>query len=225
MRKPTAVMAVVMMVAACGGGSSGGAPSDTIDPKLRDQLTADVAVLQAADLPGSFSRSTSSPSSTSDASESVSGAAAECFQTNDARTAFSVREFVNGPQLRHIIVRGEVETHADASSLSGKLAAVTSSAASKCMKQFIGRLFAVEAGVVGDVAVVPSKVDAGFDEQAGFVFTVPVSGNGDFTIGVEIVFGRVDRFKATASVVAFDKTPDHSLVVAAMKAMANRLRQ
>ena len=53
-----------------------------------------------------------------------------------------VREFVNGPQLRHLIVRGEVETHADATTLTGKLTAFTATSAASCMKQFVGRLFA-----------------------------------------------------------------------------------
>jgi hypothetical protein len=222
MRKPMAVMAIVLIAAACGG-SGGPAGNDTIDPTVRDQLTADAAVLQVDDLVGTFSRASSKKSA--DASESVSGAADECFQTNGAKTAFSVREFVNGPQLRHIIVRGEVETYADASSLTGKLTAFTPAAASTCMQQFIGRLFAAEGGVAGEVAVVPSRVDADFDEQVGFVFTVPVSSDGDFTIGVEILLGRIDRVRSTAIVVAFDRTPDHSLAVAAMTAMANRLRQ
>jgi hypothetical protein len=225
MRKLAMTLGALIVTAACSGGGGGGATSATIKPTVRDQLAADAAVLQAADLPGSFSRSTSSSSSGSDATESVSSAADECFRTNDAETASSVREFVNGPQLRHIIVRGEVEAHADVSSLTGKLTAFTPADASTCMKQFIGRLFAAEGGVVGDVAVLPSEVDADFDEQGGFVFTVLVSENGDFTIGVEIVFGRVGRFRATASVVAFDKTPDHALALAAMKAMENRLRQ
>jgi hypothetical protein len=213
---------VALIVAGCGGGGGTG-PVDTINPTVRDQLAADAAVTQVSDLSGYFIHASTRSSSSSDASESVSGAAAECFPTNDAKTASAVREFVNGPQLRHIIVRGEVETHADASTLTGKLTAFTPATAAECMKQFIARLFASEGGVVGEVAVTPSKVDASFDEQVGFVFTVPVSSGGAFTIGVEIVLGRVDRFRSTVSVVAFDHTPDHSLAVAAMAAMANRL--
>jgi hypothetical protein len=208
------VLGIVLVLSACGGGG-GSATVATIDPKVANQIAVDAAVLQASDLAGNWNTNRAlTDSSTS--RDKVSEAAAECFRTDgDDVTANALREFLSGPSLGHVIVRGELESHRDATSLTGKLTAFTQEAASSCLKQYILHLFSPGGGVVGDLAITPSKVDGVGDEQGGFLISAPVSLNAlDFTIG-----------RATMTVINFDTIPDHALAVAGMKATAHRLAE
>src|SRR5258708_39030257 len=120
MRKTLAVLVILLSAAACGGGGNASSTSDTIAPKVRDQLASDIAVLQAPDLPGGVFVAAGSTDVESTARDKVSQEADDCFITavND-KTATAVREFVNGKELQHIIVRGEIEAHTSASGLTG----------------------------------------------------------------------------------------------------------
>ena len=209
------------VVAACGGGSS--APPPTIDPMTGDQLAVDAAVLQMSDLPGTWS--TNRPASTaSDALPSrddVLTIADACFATPDGITATTAREFLSGPTLGHVLVRGVIEAHADASTVAGKLPAFTADATKACVQTEIQKI--VPGATIVDLSVVPSTVAGTGDEGGGFLITVHLAGGEDFTIGEDIVFARFGRFRAACTVVNFDTQPDHSLCAESLKAMVRRL--
>ena len=185
----------------------------------------DAAVLQASDLPGSWS--TNRPATTaSDAlpsREDVLTIADACFPTPDGITATTAREFLSGPTLGHVLVRGVVEAHRDASTLTGKLPAFTLDATKACVQQEIQKLF--PGAVITDVSVVPSTVANAGDERGGFLINVHLSSGEDFFIGEDIVLARFGRFRAACTVVNFDTQPDHALCAEGLKAMGRRLEQ
>jgi len=186
-------------------------------------LAVDAAVLQMTDLPGSWS--TNRPASTaSDALPSrddVLTIADACFATPDGITATTAREFLSGPTLGHVLVRGVVEAHADASTVSGKLPAFTPEATKACVQGELQKIF--PGAVISDVSVVPSPLADVGDERGGFLITVRLASGEDFTIGEDILFARLGRFRAACTVVNFDTQPDHSLCAESLKAMVRRL--
>jgi hypothetical protein len=225
------ILATLMVLAACGGGG-GGATSDTIDPKVTDQLAANAAVLQASDLPGLFSSNSSSSSSTAD--QQVSLDANQCFTSaTDQQSsapdkeliAAAEREYAIGLRLDAVIVRGRVEMYRDATTPGSKLAAFGQSAVTDCLKRlYVDQLSAVGA-TVGDVSVTRSKVEGTGDEQAGFLISFVATIDGvDHPFAIEFDFTRVGRVGLIVSVIS-PRGLDHSLAVTAMTAMAHRLSQ
>lgn len=216
-------LTLAVTIAACGGGGSS-APPPTIDQTTKDQLTVDAAVLQMSDLPGTWS--TNRPASTaSDALPSrddVLTIADTCFATPDGITATTAREFLSGPTLGHVLVRGVAEAHADASTITGKLPAFTTDAAKACVQQEIQKLFP---GAIADLSVVPSVPGTAGEERGGYLLTVHLSSGADFVIGEDIVYARFGRFRAACTVVNFDTQPDHVLCTDALAAMGRRLEQ
>lgn len=214
---------IAFAFAACSGGGGGASPSDTISPKARDQLAVDAAALQPADLPPTYSpdKATDVLSSTRDR---VSEAADECLKTDADATAIAIRELLSGKELGHIIVRAEVEAHADAGALTTAMAGLKQDDIAACVKDFASKLFNSPDSTIGTVAVTPKGVDGVGEDVGGFVLSVPVAIGGlQFTIGNDIAFARVGRYRATVSVITFDRDPDHSLAVAAMTGMVKRL--
>lgn len=213
---------VIATLAGCSSGGTGASPSDTVSPKVRDQLAVDTASLQAADLPGRFSpeRATDVLSSTRD---QIAQAADECLVADDdGTTAVAIRELLSGQELGHIIVRGRVESHGDAATLQQAMDQLTSDGVNTCITQFSQRLFAT--GTIGTVTIAPSSIDGVGEKSGGFVVTVPVSfGELQFSIGAEILFARVDRYRSIATVVTFDRLPDHALATAALTNTVGRL--
>lgn len=212
--------AVALAACSSGGGASGSA--DTVPPRAREQLAMDAAALQATDLPGTFTpeRATDVLSSTRD---QIAQAADECLVADeDGTIAVAIREFLSGDELGHIIVRTITESHTDAAALQAGIEQRAPDAVKECVTQFAVKLFAT--GVIGEVTVTASEVAGVGEQRGGFVFTIPVSfGELQFTIGSEIVYARVDRFRAVATVITFDRIPDHALVDAALRAMVGRL--
>jgi hypothetical protein len=217
-------LTLATVVAACGGGGSS-APPPTIDSTTKDQLTVDAAVLQMSDLPGTWS--TNRPASTASdelpSRDDVLTIADTCFPTPDGITATTAREFLSGPTLGHVLVRGVVEAHQDASTLTGKLPAFTADATKACVQQEIQKIF--PGAMVTDISVVPSTVAGAGDERGGFLITVRLASGAEFAIGEDIVFARVGRFRAACTVVNFDTTPDHALCTEGLKAMGRRLEE
>lgn len=211
----------------CGGGSGSSKPPPTIDPQERDRLAVDAAVLQASDLPGVWN--TNRPASTASESlptrDDVLTIADVCFPTPDGITSTTAREYLSGPTLGHVLVRGVVEAHRDAASLSSALATLSPATVKACVPELVHRVFG-DGVTLGAVTVDSSSVDGVGDERGGVVVSIPLSGSGgDFSIGVDIVYARVDRFRATCTVVNFDSPPDHALCVEGLKAMVHRLGQ
>jgi hypothetical protein len=105
------------------------------------------------------------------------------------------------------------------------LATLSPATVKACVPDLVKRVFG-DGVSLGAVTVDSSSVDGVGDERGGAVVTIPLSGSGvDFTIGVDIVFARVDRFRATCTVVSFDSPPDHGLCAEGLKAMVHRLEQ
>ena len=217
------VVACAFVVAACGGGGKA-RPSPTIPQQTKDQLAVDASVLQLSDLPGTWD--TNRPASTaSDALPSrddLLTIADTCFPTNDGITATTAREFLSGPTLGHVLVRGVVEAHADATSIAGKLSAFTDADTSTCVQQVVQKVFGASAAI-GDLSIKPSTVDGAGDERGGFLVSINLSNAGSgFTIGADMVFARAGRFRATCTVINFDSQPDHALCAEGLKAMLRR---
>jgi hypothetical protein len=234
MRKPAVLLATLMVLAACSGGGTTRATSQTIDPKVSDQLAANAAVLQASDLPGSFSSESSSSSSSSSAAPQVSLGANRCLTSatgqassapDNAPIATAEREYAIGLRLDAIIVAGRVEMYRDATAPASKLAAFGQTATTDCVKKFyVDQLTAVGA-TVGEVSVTGSKVDGFGDEQAGFLVSFVATIDAvDHPFAIEFDFTRNGRVGLTVSVVS-PRGLDHSLAVTAMKAMAHRSSQ
>jgi hypothetical protein len=220
-RKLGCVLAAVVL-AACSSGGTGAGPSDTISPKVRDQLAVDAASLQPADLPGHWTpeRATDVLSSTRD---QIAQAADECLAVDDdGTTAVAIRELLSGQELGHIIARGRVESHGDASTLATGLDQVTSDGVKDCITRFATKLFST--GTIGDVTVTPSTVAGVGQQGGGFLFSIPVSFSElQFAIGADIVYARVDRYRSIATVITFDRVPDHALVTSALTNTVSRL--
>jgi hypothetical protein len=178
-----------------------------------------------SDLPGSWS--TNRPASTaSDAlpsQEDVLTLADACFPTPDGITATTAREFLSGPTLGHVLVRGVVEAHRDASTITGKLPAFTADAAKACVQMEIEKIF--PGATITDVSVVPSPPGNAGDERGGFLINVHLASGENFFIGEDIVFARFGRFRAVCTVVNFDTQPDHALCTDALAATGRRLEQ
>jgi hypothetical protein len=217
-------LALVITIAACGGGGSS-APPPTIDPTTKDQLSVDAAVLQMSDLPGSWStnRQASTAADQLPSRDEVLTIADTCFRTPDGITATTAREFLSGPTLGHVLVRGVVEAHQDASTLTGKLPAFTADATKACVQQEIQKI--LPGATITDISVVPSTVAGAGDERGGFLITVRLASGAEFAIGEDIVFARFGRFRAACTVVTFDTTPDHALCAEGLKAMGRRLEE
>jgi hypothetical protein len=227
MRKHAALVLTVLL-GACGGGG-GGSTSPTINPTVRDQLAADVAVLQASDLPELFaSRSSSSSEDTveqRDPDECLDPSPAQNSNASDNVTAETEREFAIGLRLDAIIVRGGVAMYSDPAAPTAKLTAFGQPSVTDCLKAlYIEQLTAV-GGTVGDVTVTPSKVEGLGDGQSGFILAFLVTLDGvDHPFAAEFDFTRVGRAGLTVSVFS-PRGIDHSLAVTAMNAMVNRLQQ
>ena len=217
-------LTLATVAAACGGGGSSG-PPPTIDATTKDQLAVDAAVLQMSDLPGSWStnRAASTATDALPSRDDVLTIADTCFPTPDGITATTAREFLSGPTLGHVLVRGVVEAHQDASTLTGKLPAFTADATKACVQREIQKLF--PDAVITDVSVVPSTVAGAGDDRGGFLINVHLSSGAEFFIGEDIVFARFGRFRAACTVVNFDTQPDHALCTEGLKAMGRRLEQ
>jgi hypothetical protein len=222
-------VAIVMFAAACGGGG-GGATSDTINPKVADQLAADAAALQASDLPGTFSSYASSSSSGTD-SQAPSDPR-ECFApaTNQESSALdnaliakAEREYVIGFRLDSVIVGGEVEIFRDATGPCSKLASYGQPAVTDCLgKLYMDQLTAIGA-TVGAVSVTRSKVAGIGDEQSGFLLSLVATIAGvDHPFAIEYDFTRVGRAGLTVSVFS-PRGPDKAMSATAMTAMVKRL--
>lgn len=220
---------LVIALAACGGGGSS-APPQTISGQVKERLAADAVVLQASDLPGTWTTNRDPTVAASDQNrDKVSEAADACFPLDAAGiVASATREYLSGPTLGHIIVRGVVEAHADPAAITGKLSSVSASDAAKCLQQYVAKVFSGDpATTVHEITINPSTVKGVGDEQGGFLVSMPVSStNGtDFTVGADIVFARVGRFRAVLTVINFDTTPDHALATAGLKSMVLRASQ
>jgi len=226
----SAVTSVVALVA-CGGGG-GAAPPDTIAPAVADQLTADASVLQAGDLPGSFqSSSSSSASSSSDDHGEGSVAVDQCFAsatdqklTSASRTGRASRTFVRGAGLDAFAVAAEVDVFHDDAGLREFIAAFGQPSVTNCLRRAFVDSFSALGGTVGELTVVPSKVEGVGDDQAGFVVSGGLSVNGVvIAFSGEFDFTRVGRVALTLSLLSLNSAPDHNIAVSAMKAMVRRL--
>lgn len=232
MRKLVAIAAIAML-AACGGGGGRGSTADTIDPKVTDQLAADAAVLQASDLPEGFASSSSSSSSSSSDDSQASEDAQKCFEAaigfdpntfDKDRTAKAKRKFKFGSGRDLVTVDGEVEVYRDAANVAAQIAALGQPDVAECFRQAFVAQFTAIGATVGDLTVTPIKVDGVGEEQSGLLVSGPVTVNGvDIAFAAEFNYTQVGRFALTASVLSLQGTPDHSLAVTAMTAMANRL--
>lgn len=216
------VVACAVVFGACGGGSS--APPPTIDQTTKDQLSVDAAVLQQSDLPGVWNanRPASTASDSLQARDDVLTIADTCVPTPDGITATTAREFLSGPTLGHVLVRGVVEAHRDASTLAS-LASVTPASVKACFPDLMHKVFGADAAI-GDVTTESSTVEGVGDEGGGFVTSIHLSSGGtEFDIGADVVFARLGRFRATCTVINFDSRPDHKLCTEGLKAMLRRL--
>ena len=214
----------VAATGACGGGSS--PPPATIAAQAKDQLAVDAAVLQITDLPGQWdtNRAASTASDSLATSDDVLAVADVCFPTADGITSTTAREYVSGRSLGHVLVRGVVEAHTDAASVTGKLSAFTVPAAAACLKDGMTKLLADGGATIADPSVAPTTVEGAGDESGGFIVSMPVSTpGGDFTIGADIVFARTGRFRATCTVIYPQEQPDHQLCADGLEAMLRRV--
>ena len=224
MRKRWALLALVAIVGGCTGGGSSASPP-TIDPQTRDQLTVDAGVLQVSDLPGTWdtNREASTASDTLTARDDVLTMADTCFPTTAGLTSTTAREFLSGPTLGHVLVRGVVEAHGDPTQLSTAMKALSAQTIRACVPDVMRRVFGADVQL-GEVAIDSSTVTGVGDDGGGALVTVNLSGGGNaFAIGADMVFARVGRFRATCTVINFDSPPDHTLCVAGLKAMVHRL--
>lgn len=229
-RRWSLVLAVVAL-AACGGGS-GGTTSDTIAPAVADQLTADATVLQAGDLPGSFQSSSSSEASASSDDHGQGNVAVDqCFAsatdqklTSATRTGRANRSYEKGAGVDAFAAAAEVDVYRDDTGLREFVAAFDQPSVTNCLRRAFVDSFAAVGGTVGELTLVPSKVDAIGDDQAGFVVTGGLSVNGAIVaFGGEFDFTRVGRVALTLSLLSVGGAPDHAIAVGAMKAMVRRL--
>jgi len=214
-------LSVALLATSCSGGASG--PPPTIDATVKDRLTVDAAVLQMSDLPGTWdtNRAASTASDALPTRDDLLTIADVCVPTPDAITATTAREFLSGPTLGHVLVRGVVEAHRDASSLA-TLATFDPASVNACLPDLVQKVFG-GAAVLGDVEVAASSVD-GVTDARGFSALIHLAGGeAAFEISADVVFARVDRFRATCTVLAFDSEPNHSLCVDGLKAMGRRL--
>ena len=222
------VVAVALIAAAaCGGGGGNSSPPGTIDQKTKDQLAVDAAVLQQSDLPGTWN--TNRPASTASdvlpTRDDLLTIAEVCAPTPDGITATTAREYLSGPTLGHILVRGVVEAHSDPSKLASTLATFTPPTVKACLPQLVHTVFG-DTAALGDVTTQSSTVEGIGDDRGGFLTSIHLTGAGtDFVISADVVFARLDRFRATCTVVTFDSQPDHALCTEGLKAMVRRLSQ
>jgi hypothetical protein len=217
----------VVLLAACSGGG-GAATSQTISPKVVDQLAADVAALQVTDLPERFSSHSSSSSADTPESRNPN----ECLDPPDGQSSNSSddvvaeveREFAIGLRLDAIIVTGRVQLFRDVAIATSTVSAFGRSAVTDCLKSLYAEQLTAVGGTVGDVAITASKVAGLGDEQAGFVLSFVVTlDQVDHPFAAEFDFTRVGRAGLTVSVFS-PRGLDHSLAVMAMTAMVNRLQ-
>jgi hypothetical protein len=235
MRKGALLLATTLMATmllACGGGGAG--PPATIPPAVRDQLSADAAVLQLSDLPERFATLTDSSSSDSSSSDIPQGRdPTECLDAPSGDTsatpelvvtAKARRQYVIGARLDAIIVSGRVEVFRDAAAAGDRVKVFGRPAVTDCLKALYVQQLTAIGGTVGDVTVAPAKVEGLGDEQTGFVlsFTATIEGI-DHPFAIEFDFTRVNRAGVTVSVFS-PRGLDHALSVSAMTAMVNRLQ-
>jgi hypothetical protein len=222
-----AIIAVTgaFLAASCSGGSSG--PPATINATVKDQLSVDAAVLQMSDLPGTWStnRVASTASDALPTRDDVLTIADICVPTPVGITATTAREFLSGPTLGHVLVRGVVEAHSDAGALAGAMATLHPDQVKACLPQLVHTVFG-DTAQLGEVSTESSTVDGVGQDGIGFRTSIHLSsGDAAFDIGADVVFARVDRFRATCTVISFDSPPDHALCADGLKAMVRRLSQ
>jgi hypothetical protein len=228
MRKLAGIALISLIVTACGGGGSSTQPSNE-----KDQAAANAAVLQATDLPNGFSSSSSSSSSSNASDSQASDDADTCFKQatgvdpnaiDKNRTAKAKNSFKLGAGLDTVTVEGEVEMYREGSDLTAQLAALAQPGVTDCLKNLFATEFANRGATVGDLSIVPSKVEGVGDEQGGFTISGPITiNNVSINFGTEVDFTRVGRVGLSATIVSLQGAPDHSLAVTAMTAMAGRL--
>ena len=233
----TLLCASALVISACGGGG-GAAPPETINPSVRDQLAADVAVVQVTDLPDTFApkSATDSDSVSSDEAGQASPEVDKCIRAvagtdestlANARTATAKRVFNNGVRQELVTVEGRVEMYKDATLPKQQMAGLSQASVSACIKKVFVDVFTRTNANVDRIAVHTQKIDGVGDESAGFV----VSGPATTADGVDIAFGgefhiaRVGRVLVWTYLFSLQVTPDHALAVSTIKAMTHRVQQ
>ena len=128
-----------------------------------------------SDLPGTWdtNRAASTASDALPTRDDLLTIADVCVPTPDAITATTAREFLSGPTLGHVLVRGVVEAHRDASSLA-TLATFDPASVNACLPDLVQKVFG-GAAVLGDVEVAASSVD-GVTDARGFSASIHLSG-------------------------------------------------